>query len=168
MNTYKLSFCHFMIWVRFLFVHLTAHFDFFNDLLYFFIFLWFLTIFIIDFDGYFIIRTDEGQPRPKYIFKNVELISTLFTLQRFGPSPSPNFRICIYCLKFGCLQDNDWFIDSRVLKLVQYWPQTLIYIRQFEPCRFMNQFKSEKIGNCVSRLVNVNVFGTKQIFFWLR
>ena len=25
-------------------------------------------IFLIDFDGYYIVRTDEGQPRPKYIF----------------------------------------------------------------------------------------------------
>ena len=24
--------------------------------------------FFIDFDGYYIVRTDEGQPRPKYIF----------------------------------------------------------------------------------------------------
>ena len=27
-----------------------------------------IMIFIIDFDGYYIVRTDEAQPRPKYIF----------------------------------------------------------------------------------------------------
>ena len=32
-----------------------------------FIFLWFLTFFI-DFDGYYIVRSEEGHPRPKYIF----------------------------------------------------------------------------------------------------
>jgi len=36
-----------------------------------FIFLWFLTFIIIHFDGYYIVRTDEGQPRPKYIFNNM-------------------------------------------------------------------------------------------------
>ena len=38
-------------------------------------------------------RPDEGQPRPKYIFdKYGTKIYFLFTLQRFGPSPSPNFK----------------------------------------------------------------------------
>ena len=39
-------------------------------------------------------RTDEGQPRPKYIFNKCRTKSTFFTftLQRFGPSPSPNFK----------------------------------------------------------------------------
>ena len=55
----------------------------------FFLFLYFHVIlnkkififFFIDFDGYYIVRTDEGQPRPKYIFINVELTST-FLLYR--------------------------------------------------------------------------------------
>ena len=41
-------------------------------------------IFIIDFDGYYIVRTDEAQPRPKYIFhKCGSNIYFFFTL----PSP---------------------------------------------------------------------------------
>ena len=43
---------------------------------------------------------DEGQPRPKYIFdKYGTKIYFLFTLQRFGPSPSPNFKsLCLLTL----------------------------------------------------------------------
>ena len=52
----------------------------------------FLTFFIIDFDGYYIVRTDEGQPRPKYIFNKCGTNIYFFTLQRFGPSTSPNFK----------------------------------------------------------------------------
>ena len=37
-------------------------------------------------------RTDEGHPRPKYIFNKCG------TLQRFGPSQSPNFKRDIYKL----------------------------------------------------------------------
>ena len=37
-------------------------------------------------------RTDEGQPRPKYIFNKCETSIYFFTLQRFGPSQSPNFK----------------------------------------------------------------------------
>ena len=38
-------------------------------------------------------RTDEGQPRPKYIFNKCGTnIYFFFTIQRFGPSPSPNFK----------------------------------------------------------------------------
>ena len=37
--------------------------------------------------------TDEGQPRPKYIFNKCGTnIYSFTTLQRFGPSPSPNFK----------------------------------------------------------------------------
>ena len=36
-------------------------------------------------------RTDEGQPRPKYIFNKCGINIYFFTLQRFGPSPSPSF-----------------------------------------------------------------------------
>ena len=37
-------------------------------------------------------RTDEGQPRPKYIFNKCGTNIYFFTLQRTGPSPSPNFK----------------------------------------------------------------------------
>ena len=37
-------------------------------------------------------RTDEGQPRPKYIFNKCGPNIYFFTLQRFGPLPSPNFK----------------------------------------------------------------------------
>ena len=37
-------------------------------------------------------RTDQGQPRPKYIFNKCETNIYFFTLQRFCPSPSPNFK----------------------------------------------------------------------------
>ena len=37
-------------------------------------------------------RTDEGQPRPKYIFNKCGTNIYFFTLQRFGPSPSRNFN----------------------------------------------------------------------------
>ena len=36
-------------------------------------------------------RTDEGEPRPKYIFNKFVTDIYFFTLQRFGPSPSPSF-----------------------------------------------------------------------------
>ena len=36
-----------------------------------FLFVYFLVVFNIDFDGYFILRTDEGQPRLKYIFNKI-------------------------------------------------------------------------------------------------
>ena len=50
-------------------------------------------------------RTDEGQPDRNIFSINVELTSTFFSLQRFGPSPSPNFKaflakIKIYHLKW--------------------------------------------------------------------
>ena len=37
-------------------------------------------------------RTDEGQPRPQYIFNKCGTNIYFFTLQRFGPSPSLNFK----------------------------------------------------------------------------
>ena len=40
-------------------------------------------------------RTDEGQPRPKYIFNKCGTNSYFFTLQRFGPSPSLNFKLAV-------------------------------------------------------------------------
>ena len=40
-------------------------------------------------------RTDEGQPRPKYIFNKCGTKIYFFTVQRFGSSPSPNFKLYI-------------------------------------------------------------------------
>jgi len=40
-------------------------------------------------------RTDEGQPRPKYIFNKCGTNIYFFTLQRFGPWPSPNFKLIV-------------------------------------------------------------------------
>ena len=37
-------------------------------------------------------RTDEGQPRLKYIFNKCGTNIYFFTLQRFGPSLSPNLN----------------------------------------------------------------------------
>ena len=37
--------------------------------------------------------TDEGQPRPKYIFNKCGTNIYFFTLQKFGPSPSPKCKI---------------------------------------------------------------------------
>ena len=51
-------------------------------------------------------KNDEGQPRPKYIFNNsinVELTSTFFTPQRFGLSPSLNFKYTLDTGHYGCL-----------------------------------------------------------------
>ena len=45
-----------------------------------------------------IVRTDEGQPRPKYIFIKCGTNIYFFTLQRFGPSTSPNFEYCTFVL----------------------------------------------------------------------
>ena len=52
-------------------------------------------IFFVDFDGYYNVRTDEGRPRPKYISNKCGTNIYFFTLQRFGPSPSPNFNIVL-------------------------------------------------------------------------
>ena len=46
------------------------------------LFCWFLTIFFIDFDGYYIVRTDEGQLRPKYIFNKCGTNIYFFLLYR--------------------------------------------------------------------------------------
>ena len=41
---------------------------FLNNFVCLFIFLWLLTLFFIDFASYYIVRTEEGQPIPKYIY----------------------------------------------------------------------------------------------------
>ena len=47
----------------------------------------------------------RDQPRPKYIFNKCGTIIYFFTLQRFGPSPSRNFRYslvsCFYVSLFS-------------------------------------------------------------------
>ena len=53
----------------------------------------FFNFFFVHFDGYYIVRSDEGQPRSKYIFNKCGTNIYFFTLQRFGPSPSPNFKL---------------------------------------------------------------------------
>ena len=50
-------------------------------------------------------RTDEGQPRPKYIFNKCGTNLYFFTLQRFGPSPSLNFKGMLTSSYF-CLWQN--------------------------------------------------------------
>ena len=49
------------------------------------IFFW--IIFFVDFDGYYIVRTDEVNPDRNIFSINVELTST------FGPSPSSNLKV---------------------------------------------------------------------------
>ena len=68
-NICKLSFFHLIIWVRFPYVHLTVQIFILNNLFVCLFSCGFNNFFhfFIDFDGYYIIRTDEGQPRPKYI-----------------------------------------------------------------------------------------------------
>ena len=90
MNICKLSFFHLMIWVRFPFVHLTTQF-FFKLSFCLLIFLWFLAFFTIDFDSYYIVWTDEGQPRPKYLFNKCGT-NIYFFYSREVRSPSPNFK----------------------------------------------------------------------------
>ena len=46
---------------------------------------------------FLISRTDEGQPRPKYIFNKCGTYIYFFTLQRFGPSPSLNLKYFSLC-----------------------------------------------------------------------
>ena len=88
MNIYKLSFLHFIIWVRFPFFHLTVNF-----LVFFFHF----SFFNIDFDGYYIVRIAEGQPSPKLIFEwNQQLF---FYSLRFGASSTQNFYSILWTKK---------------------------------------------------------------------
>ena len=63
-----------------------------------FIFLWFVTIFkiffLIDLDGYYIVRMTRVNPDRNIFSINVELTSTSFySTARFGPSPSTNFKL---------------------------------------------------------------------------
>jgi len=94
-NICKLSFFHLIIWVRFPYVHLSAQIFILNIFclfVYLLVIFYIFKFFFIDFYGYYIAKTDEGQPRPKYIFNKCGTNIYFFTLQRFGPSPSPNFK----------------------------------------------------------------------------
>ena len=51
-------------------------------------------------------RTDEGQPRPKYIFDKCGTNIYFFTVQRFGSSPSPDFKLDIKW-------DNKMHVDGK-------------------------------------------------------
>ena len=63
-------------------------------------------------------RTDQGQPRPKYIFNKYGTNIYFFTLQRFGPSPSPNFKspiiigsiISFHAILFHFFQWSDQYV----------------------------------------------------------
>ena len=71
------------------------------------LFVYFLVVFIIDFDGYYIAWTDKGQPWPKYVFNKLWKYHLFFLLQRFGPSPSSNFNsiwkyLCYPSSGIGC------------------------------------------------------------------
>ena len=72
-------------------------------------------------------RTDEGQPRPKYIFNKCWTNIYFFTLQRFGPSPSPNFKSIIHvflihpvCIKHLLIKTWPLFIFKHSLSTLQY------------------------------------------------
>ena len=98
------------------FVHWIAQFFF----IFLFVFLWFLTFFLIDFDGYYIVRTDDGRPRPKYIFNKYGRNNYFFNLQRFGPSASPNFKYK-YTVKWTyCIRTELFLPFVRIL-----WNRTL-------------------------------------------
>ena len=62
-----------------------------------------------------ILRTDEGQPRPKYTFNKCGTNIYFFTLQRFRPSPSPNFKERPYT----CKKTDS--VKSSLLSLILWW-----------------------------------------------
>ena len=81
-----------------------------------------LTFFIIDFEGYFIVRTDEGQPRPKYIFNNsinVELTSTFYSTEVWSITISKfsNYKFTIYQDKM--LTFDKWQLITIVSMLLE-------------------------------------------------
>ena len=77
-------------------------------------------IFFTDFDGYYIVRTDKGQPRPKYIFNKCETNIYFFTLQRFGPSPSPNFKYTLMVTYFLLSTSYTFLLFEFLFKIVTY------------------------------------------------
>ena len=76
-------------------------------------------------------RTDEGQPRPKYIFNKCGTNIYFFTQQRFGPKPSSNLNffwggqtfIFLRCINlFWCHMMPQYLdlIGSAVLARIRY------------------------------------------------
>ena len=72
-------------------------------------------------------RTVEGQPRPKYIFNKCGTNIYFFTLQRFGPSPSPNFKyaskISAFYLNFKTKRSH---VQSFVSLSVKLYPSIFL------------------------------------------
>ena len=132
-----------MIWVRFPFVHLTAQF-FLNNLFCLFRFLWFLTFFFIDFDGYYYVRTDEGQPRPKYIFNKCGTNNYfIFLCRGFVRHHSPNF-IFLYdafdynifpCLNFSNIFSTYTFfrVFTKFYENQNIWRQLFHILNIYKP-----------------------------------
>jgi len=120
--------------IAYYYVHFTVQIFILNNLFCLFIFLWFFTFFFIDFDGYYIVRTDEGQPRQKYIFNKCGTNIYFFTLQRFGPSPSPNFKshiiigsiISFHAILFHFFQWSDQYVFHITKILWGIWDFSII------------------------------------------
>ena len=81
------------------------------------ILLWFYSYFLLSISMVIIRLNWRGSTQNKIYFqKNVELTSAFFTLQRFGPSLSPNFKIIIFILYVGvyvrvyvCVVNTDFY-----------------------------------------------------------
>jgi len=86
----QIIFFNIMIWVRFPFS--IWLYLFLKNLFCLFIISWFKTI-TIWFAGYHILRTDKGQPRPKYIFNKCGTNIYFINSMRFGSSLTPNFKL---------------------------------------------------------------------------
>ena len=58
-------------------------------------------------------RINESQPRPKYIFNKCGTNIYFFTLQRFCPSPSPNFKNYKYIIHKYRNAENFCYFDQQ-------------------------------------------------------
>ena len=81
-------------------------------------------------------RTDEGQPRPKYVFNKCGTNIYFFILQSFGLSPSSNFKY-IYFVKSFIIQTKSshkrkWMNELKVLIMNNDLRHSPGYIR----CRY--------------------------------
>ena len=61
---------------------------------------------------------------------NVELTSTFFTLQRFGPSPSPNFKFMFFISEKGKESPLNLIIRILMLKIVYGMSRLTVIIRK--------------------------------------
>ena len=96
MNICNLSFFHLTIWVRFPYDHLKTQIFILNNLFCLFIFLWFFTNFFLSILMVIIsLELTRVNPDRNIFSINVKLTSALYTLQKFGLSPSPNFKAWI-------------------------------------------------------------------------